>query len=79
VVLLDIGLPGMVGYQVARRVREEIVPTIPKAPLLIAVTGRDGEADRRRSEEAGIDLHLVKPVDPAALLGLLERFRRIIL
>jgi CheY-like chemotaxis protein len=79
VVLLDIGLPGMDGYQVARRVREEIVPTIPKAPLLIAVTGRDSEADRRRSEEAGIDLHLVKPVDPAALFGLLERFRRIIL
>ena len=79
VVLLDIGLPGMDGYQVARRVHEEIVPKVPKAPLLIAVTGRDGEADRRRSEEAGIDLHLVKPVDPGQLLRLLERFQRIIL
>jgi CheY-like chemotaxis protein len=79
VVLLDIGLPGMDGYQVARRVREEIAPAMAKAPLLIAVTGRAGEADRRRSQEAGIDLHLVKPVDPHELLRLLERFQKIIL
>jgi CheY-like chemotaxis protein len=79
VVLLDIGLPGMDGYQVAKRVREEMVPAMPKAPLLIAVTGRDSEADRRRSQEVGIDLHLVKPVDPDRLLQLLERFQRIIL
>ena len=79
VVLLDIGLPGVDGYQVARRVREEMVPAMPKAPLLIAVTGRDGEPDQRRSHEAGIDLHLVKPVDPDQLLRLLERFQRIIL
>jgi DNA-binding response OmpR family regulator len=46
VVLLDIDLPGIDGYQVAKRVREEMVPAMPKAPLLIAVTGRDGEADR---------------------------------
>src|SRR5262249_7469533 len=79
VVLLDIGLPGMDGYQVARRIQEEIVPTIPKAPLLIAVTGRGSEADRRCSQEAGIDLHLTKPVEPDQLLRLLERFQRIIL
>jgi two-component system CheB/CheR fusion protein len=79
VVLLDIGLPDLDGYQVAKRVRDEIAPAMPKAPLLIAVTGRDGEADRRRSQEAGIDLHLVKPVDPDRLLRLLERFQRIIL
>jgi CheY-like chemotaxis protein len=78
VVLLDIGLPGMDGYQVARRVREDMAPAMPKAPLLIAVTGRDGEADRRRSQEVGIDLHLVKPVYPGQLLRLLERFQRII-
>jgi CheY-like chemotaxis protein len=52
---------------------------MPKAPLLIAVTGRDGEADRRRSQEAGIDLHVVKWVDARQLLRLLERIQRIIL
>jgi CheY-like chemotaxis protein len=79
VVLLDIGLPGMDGYEVARRVHEEVAPTAPKAPLVIAVTGRAGEADRLRSQQAGIDLHLVKPVDTDQLGRILRRFHRIIL
>jgi CheY-like chemotaxis protein len=72
VVLLDLGLPGMSGLDVARRLREQ--GAWRKAPLLIAVTGHGQEADRRRSAEAGIDLHLVKPVDPVQLRSVLRRF-----
>jgi CheY-like chemotaxis protein len=78
VALLDIGLPGMDGFEAARRVRQEVAPAMPKAPLVIAVTGRVGEGDRRRSEEAGIDLHLTKPVDAGLLSRVLRRFQRII-
>jgi CheY-like chemotaxis protein len=78
VILLDIGLPGMDGFDVARQVRQALAPAAPKAPLVIAVTGRGSEADRRRSQEAGIDLHLDKPVDPGQLLHLLQRFQGII-
>jgi CheY-like chemotaxis protein len=76
VVLLDIGLPGMSGLDVARHLYEH---KGAKRPLLIAVTGQAGEKDRQQSEEAGIDLHLVKPVDPGQLQKLLRRFERIIL
>jgi DNA-binding response OmpR family regulator len=74
VVLLDIGLPGGSGWQLALRLQaaEE------KPPFLIAVTGFGREADRRRSERVGIDLHLVKPVDPERLVGLLERFEKLV-
>ena len=60
-VILDLGLPGMDGYEVARRMREN-----PKLAgvLLIAVSGYAQESDRRRSKEAGVDLHLAKPVEP---------------
>jgi CheY-like chemotaxis protein len=75
VVLLDIGLPGMSGWEVARWVTEQ---PAEKRPLLVALTGYGQEEDRRRSEEAGIDLHLVKPVDPAELLRLLKRFHRVV-
>ena len=75
VVLLDIGLPGMDGCEVARRLAER---PAEKRPLFVAVTGHDGEDERRRSEEAGIDLHLVKPADPEALSRLLSRFQSII-
>jgi PAS domain S-box-containing protein len=64
VVLLDIGLPKLDGYEVARRLRCQ--PGLEKA-LLVALTGYGQEGDRRRSEEAGMDWHLVKPVDPAEL------------
>ena len=75
VVLLDLGLPDMDGWQLARHFQE---PYGGKPPLLVAITGLGEEADRRRSEEAGIDLHLVKPADPGQLLCLLNRFRRIV-
>ena len=64
VVLLDIGMPGLDGYEVARRLRE----SKRGEPLrIIAVTGWGLEADRARSREAGFDVHLVKPVDPNVL------------
>jgi signal transduction histidine kinase/DNA-binding response OmpR family regulator len=64
VVLLDIGLPGMDGYQVARQMRQK---QAPQKPLLVAITGYGGEDDQVRSREAGFDHHLVKPVDLSAL------------
>jgi CheY-like chemotaxis protein/anti-sigma regulatory factor (Ser/Thr protein kinase) len=67
-VLLDIGLPGMNGYAVARELRQ--MPEAREA-VLIAQTGWGQEDDRRRSTEAGFDAHLVKPVDSAALQQLL--------
>jgi PAS domain S-box-containing protein len=67
VVLLDIGLPGMDGYEVARRLRQEW----GKKLVLIAMTGYGMDEDRRRSRDAGFDHHLVKPVDPEALRVLL--------
>jgi CheY-like chemotaxis protein len=75
VVLLDIGLPILDGYHLARRWREQ---GSAKRPLLVAVTGLGEEEDRRRSEQAGIDLHLVKPVDPAVLHQVLTRFQTLI-
>jgi CheY-like chemotaxis protein len=64
VVLLDIALPGMDGWYVAKRLSEQATP---KKPFLIALTGYGRPEDRFRSEEAGIHLHLVKPVDPRVL------------
>jgi signal transduction histidine kinase/ActR/RegA family two-component response regulator len=68
VVLLDIGLPRMDGYEVARRLREQVAP---EHVLLVAMTGYGQDGDRRNSHEAGFDAHLVKPVDLAALEKLL--------
>jgi signal transduction histidine kinase len=64
VVLLDIGLPLMDGYEVARRLRLEPATT---GALLVALTGYGQEGDRQRGREAGFDAHLLKPVDPQAL------------
>jgi len=64
IVFLDIGLPGMNGYEVARRLRSELGA---ETPVLVALTGFDREEDRRRSREAGLEYHLVKPVEPGAL------------
>jgi signal transduction histidine kinase len=64
VALVDIGLPLMDGYEVARRIRQ--LPQL-RTIRLIAVTGYSQASDRRRSEQAGFDLHLVKPVDPEEL------------
>ena len=76
VVLLDIGLPGMNGYEVARHLYQQ---KGEKRPLLIAVTGYGEEKDHQQSQEAGIDLHLLKPVDPRQLTEVLRRFERVIL
>jgi two-component system CheB/CheR fusion protein len=68
VVLLDIGLPGLDGYQVARRLREDLGLG---GALLVAMTGYGQPEDRRRSREAGIHHHFVKPVEPFVLRNLL--------
>lgn len=70
VVLLDLGLPGMDGYQVARRLRSE---EKLRGTLLVALSGYGQTEDRRRSREAGFDYHLTKPVEPEALQDLLGR------
>lgn len=70
VVLLDIGLEGLDGYEVARRMRNS--PELGSL-VLVAVTGYGQDEDRRRSKEAGFDHHLVKPVDPNTLNSLLAR------
>jgi CheY-like chemotaxis protein len=68
-VFLDIGLPGMDGYEVAERLRE--LPQA-KGAVLVAITGYGQEDDRMRSRRAGIDHHLVKPVAPDALRNLID-------
>jgi CheY-like chemotaxis protein len=68
-VFLDIGLPGMDGYEVAERLRE--LPHA-KGAVLIAITGYGQDDDRLRSQRAGIDHHLVKPVAPDALRSLID-------
>jgi signal transduction histidine kinase/ActR/RegA family two-component response regulator len=70
VVLLDIGLPQMNGLEVARRMRQELGL---KDTLLVALTGYGQDEDRRRSQEAGFDAHMVKPVDLDELHSLLAR------
>ncbi|HET8948683.1 MAG TPA: PAS domain S-box protein [Candidatus Polarisedimenticolia bacterium] len=69
VVLLDLGMPKMNGYEACRRIRR-----LPrgKETILIALTGWGQEGDRRLTREAGFDHHLVKPVDPDALLEVLK-------
>jgi len=68
VVFLDLGLPGMSGYDVARRLR---ATPEGRDVRLVAVTGYGTEADRERTRAAGFDLHLAKPVDPHAVEALL--------
>ena len=67
-VFLDIGMPDMNGYEVARRLRQEAGLASAKT---IALSGYGAERDRLRSKEAGFDLHLVKPVDPQSLSGVI--------
>jgi CheY-like chemotaxis protein len=69
-IVLDIGLPGMNGYEACRRIRE-LRPEYD--PLIIALTGWGQEDDRRRSAEAGFDAHLVKPVDHLELSRTVSR------
>lgn len=61
-VFVDLRLPDLDGWELARRLRAEA----GARPLrIVTITGRSGDDDRRRSEEAGIEAHLLKPVDPA--------------
>jgi len=71
VVLLDIGLPGMDGYEVARKLRDMLRE---KGTLFVVVSGYGTEADIQRSREEGIELHFVKPADPAELREVLQRY-----
>ncbi|WP_437949613.1 response regulator [Sorangium sp. So ce296] len=73
VVLLDIGLPGMDGYEVARQLRRQ--PELERA-LLVALSGYGQDEDRRRSRAAGFDHHLVKPVSRAVLQPLIASGQR---
>jgi CheY-like chemotaxis protein len=72
-ILLDIGLPGMTGYEVARRIRES---GAHRGVTLAALTGWGQEEDRRRSREAGFDHHLTKPADPAEVEKILREVGR---
>jgi CheY-like chemotaxis protein len=72
VVLLDIGLPRLDGYEVARRLRQEAeAPRI----LVVAMTGYGKDQDRQRSQQAGFNAHLVKPVDLDELAQLIGAWR----
>jgi CheY-like chemotaxis protein len=68
VALLDLGLPVMDGYELARRLRARL-----GAVRLVAVTGYGQEVDRRASAQAGFDAHLVKPVDLDEICAVVER------
>lgn len=69
-VLMDIGMPRMDGYEAARRLRQE---AWGQSVVLVALTGWGQDEDKRRCEAAGFDHHLIKPVDPAALEALLTQ------
>ena len=73
-VLLDLGLPGMDGYEVARRLRQ--LP-LPKRPLVVAVTVYGRAQDLFRCREADIDLHFVKPANPAELQAVLRKLQEL--
>ena len=68
VVFLDIGMPGMDGYEIARQARQQ---PEGRDVMLIALTGWGQDEDRRQSKEAGFDHHLIKPLDLDALRALL--------
>jgi CheY-like chemotaxis protein len=70
VILMDLGLPGCDGYQVAKELRG----LCPVKPLLVALTGHAGEEYRRRSEAEGFALHLLKPLDPEWLARFLRAY-----
>jgi CheY-like chemotaxis protein len=68
ITISDIGLPGFDGFEVARRLRGQL----GRGPLLVALTGYGRDEDRRMSQEAGFDHHLVKPADPAVIQRMLQ-------
>jgi DNA-binding response OmpR family regulator len=70
VILLDLSLPELSGYDVCRYIRSRA--WTPR-PFIVALTGWGEPSDRLRTQEAGFDLHLVKPIDPEALLRVLNQ------
>jgi CheY-like chemotaxis protein len=75
VVLLDLRLPRVDGYEVARRLHQRATP---KRPFVITLTGSGAAEARRRAAEAGADVHLLKPADPGVLERLLGRMGQIL-
>ncbi len=73
VVLLDIGLPDLDGYEVCRRLRAQ---PWGRRMLIAAQTGWNQESDRRRSLEAGFDVHLIKPVETSTICDLLAKYQQ---
>ena len=73
VALIDIGMPGMTGYDVAREIRQLFGES---RPLLVAITGWKQSSDKILAKLAGFDHHLAKPFDPNALLALIEPLAR---
>jgi two-component system CheB/CheR fusion protein len=73
VMVVDIGLPGIDGYEVARRARRD--PALRDA-VLVALTGHGRDDDKRAAAAAGFDHHLVKPIEPSALERLVERLAK---
>lgn len=71
--LIDIGMPGLSGYELCQRIRAQ---ARGRTPLLIACTGWGRDADRDRAHDVGFDFHLVKPIEPAAVLRLLATLDR---
>lgn len=71
IVLVDIMMPGMNGWELARQLTQTAIP-----PVIVAITGCGAEEDRQRSKLAGIDYHLIKPVATANLIEVLNRFAR---
>ena len=68
IILLDIGMPGMDGYETCRQMRKA---QVVKRPFIVAITGWGQDGDKRRAAEAGFDAHLTKPADPEVLQRLL--------
>jgi CheY-like chemotaxis protein len=73
VILLDIGLPKLNGYEACRRIRQQS----SKELVIIALTGWGQDEDRQRTHEAGFDYHMVKPVDPATLMKMLAELQQV--
>ncbi len=73
VALIDIGLPGLTGYEVAQRVRDDEIEGKLPPVFLVALTGYGQPEDRERAQLAGFSAHMVKPPDVAELLRILDR------
>jgi CheY-like chemotaxis protein len=71
-VLVDLAMPDVNGYDVARALRD---PALPTDPTIVAVSGYGRRAEKQRCAEAGFDLHFIKPVDPALFQQLVESSR----